>query len=86
MKSNYFERGTPRQSITTRLPKKIVSDLASQSASISQSTNMKISRNDLLTISGILVAELELDVDSLKSVDSLSGLADLIKAKLTEKP
>jgi hypothetical protein len=84
--NNYFEKGTPRQSLTARLPNKVADDLTIHKQSITQKTGLKISRNDLLTIGGILISELDFDEKSLESVNSLSELTALIKAKLTEKP
>lgn len=81
----YFERGIERQSLTTRLPSTVVDDLTDIKDAINQHSGTRVSRNDLLTIGGILISELKIADHELDDVHGLSDLYTLLKSKLTSE-
>ena len=79
---NYFERGIARDTSTTRLPKKLRSEIQETAKKISENADLKISANDILTIGAILVCEANIDNEQLKKLNSISDLCDLLKNNL----
>jgi len=82
--SNYFEKGVKRTSATARLPLAISEKLDQLRDLIQQETTLKISKNDLVTIGAILIAETHIKKEDLSNVGSISEIHSLFK-KLNSK-
>ena len=77
--SKYFERGIKRESATARLPLSVSTTLSQKRDFISGETGIKISKNDLVTIGAILIAESKITSEQLAEVESMSDLLSLFR-------
>jgi len=82
--TNYFDKGSKRISATARLPIAVSRKLETKRDMIQEITELKISKNDLVTIGAILIAETNVNEEMLSNIESLSDLLSLYK-KLNSK-
>lgn len=84
--NNYFDRKISRVSATARIPEKISDDLIKLRDLIRSESGLKISKNDLITLSAIILAETVNEADQtlkddLKKAQSLNDLLEIFKGK-----
>lgn len=84
--SKYFDRKISRVSATARIPEEISDDLNKLKDLVRSSSGLKISKNDLITLSAIMLAE-NVDQDDealqekLKKANSLHDLLEIFNGK-----
>lgn len=77
--SKHFEKGIRRVNATARLPLAVSEKLETVRDKIRENTELKISKNDLVTIGAILVAETIISETDLSNIESISEIHSLFK-------
>lgn len=80
---NYFDRGVNRISGTARIPESVDKDLVKLRDLIREETNIKVSKNDLVTIGAIIISQIDREnLQELKEVGSYNELLTELKKNI----